>query len=194
MGSKGECELCGNETYSLLRREVEGVIMEVCPDCQDMGEVPKQDLRKRARANVQNQRSQKFRTMVQNSSPTAQSKLPDSPYKRKKKVVRKNRFAQFKIVENATEILLKYRTTNQLSSKNFANSIFIKENYYKRIEKGTTALSLDLARKFEKKYKLKLVEVEDADENDDYSEFLAENKSSSESMVYFKKRGQKPEY
>lgn len=195
MGNKGECELCGNETYTLLRREVEGVIMEVCPDCQDMGDVPKVDRRRQAQANARSQRSEKFRSMVSTSnSPTVQSRMPDSPYKVKKKAIRKDRFTQYKVVDDATNILLKYRTTNQLSSKDFANSVFIKENYYKRIEKGTTAISLDLARKFEKKYKLKLVEVEDADEKDDYSEFLKQNKTASESMVYFKKRGQKPEY
>jgi len=97
-------------------------------------------------------------------------------------------------MDDAAAILLEYRTTKGFSSKEFAESVFIKESYYKRIEKGTTAIPLDLAKKFEKKYKLILVEKEDFDENDDYSKYLKKNKGSPETMIYFKKRGEKPEY
>ena len=35
-----ECEVCGREAHSLFRRKIEGVLMEVCNDCKDVGEEP----------------------------------------------------------------------------------------------------------------------------------------------------------
>ncbi|MHA1672367.1 MAG: helix-turn-helix domain-containing protein [Promethearchaeota archaeon] len=196
MGPDKECELCGREAYGLVRRDIEGVIMYVCSDCQEMGKEPAVDRKARARTVKKQHNTSKFQNMygsgsrsgssapAQRSSSSSQSRGP-----------RKPKLANLKIVDNAPQILLKTRMKQGLTTKEFAKSILIKDNYYKRIEKKTTAMSIDVARKFEKKYRLKLVEEEGQGEQDDeMSQFMANDSKPSDSMIYFKKRGQKPEY
>jgi len=38
MGNTQECEICGNDSYHLVVRKIEGVIMNVCRECQNLGE------------------------------------------------------------------------------------------------------------------------------------------------------------
>ncbi|MHA1646862.1 MAG: helix-turn-helix domain-containing protein [Promethearchaeota archaeon] len=193
MGNKKECEICGREAYTLYRRKVEGVVLNVCADCRNIGEIPDEDRRKRSVTQSRKTNSDRFNSLYSGSATPKpiirrSSKQPGKPYSAK------DRFSNFKVVENAENMLQKKRIELGISSKEFASSVFIKENYYKRIEKGTTSLPIDIARKFEKKYKLTLVEVEDYEEEDDNSRYLKKKDSTGDSMVYFKKRGQKPEY
>ncbi|MHA1519041.1 MAG: helix-turn-helix domain-containing protein [Promethearchaeota archaeon] len=193
MGSNlKECELCGREAYGLVRRDIEGVIMHVCSDCQDMGKEPAADRRVRARTAKKQYNTAKFQNMYGSSAPV--KRRPTTSGSRGR---RKSKLANLKIVDNAAQILLKTRTSQGLSTKEFAQSILIKDNYYKRIEKKTTPLSIDVARKFEKKYRLKLVEEESRGvEEENMSQFMSSSSKTSDSMIYFKKRGQnkKPEY
>lgn len=192
MGQTKECEVCGREVYKLIRREIEGVLMYVCSDCQDMGDEPEIDKRTRARAIKKDRNTDKFKNMYGSSGPSPKYKPKSNRTSRS----RKPRISNLKIVDDAPEILLKHRNKMGLSAKDFAQSVLIKDNYYKRIEKGTTSLTIEDARKFEKKYHLKLVVEEDVGEEpvEEISKFLSNDSKPAESVVYFRKRGQKPEY
>ncbi len=192
MGPDKECELCGREAYGLVRRDIEGAIMYVCSDCQEMGKEPAVDRKARARTAKKQKNTAKFQNIYQSGSSAPAQRRSSSSQSRGP---RKPRLANLKIVDNAPQILLKTRTKQGLTTKEFAQSILIKDNYYKRIEKKTTPMSIDVARKFEKKYRLKLVEEESrGEEDDEMSKFMANDSKPSDSMIYFKKRGQKPEY
>ena len=187
MGTLQECELCGRETYSVFRRDIEGVIMRVCADCRDMGEEPKIDRKQRVRQATRSKNTQKFNSMYQPAQP--KPRLPSSPYKQNLPYSRKERIANLKLVDNAIERLVKVRKQQNLTTQQFALSLLIKENYLKRIEKRTTSMPINLAQRIEKKYKITLTELEDSTEGDDYSQFLKKNQSQGESMVYFKNTG-----
>ncbi|MHA1647873.1 MAG: hypothetical protein ACTSVL_09905, partial [Promethearchaeota archaeon] len=62
------------------------------------------------------------------------------------------------------------------------------------IEKESTQLNIKLARRIEKKYNITLVETEDRQEEEDVSQYTPKSQDSTDSMVYFRKRGKKPEY
>ena len=185
-----ECELCGRETSRLYRREVEKVIMYLCDECKLMGSIPKAEIRRQKKENIVSQNTSKFQNLYEEpSSRPRRGGTHDRPA-----YSAKSRFDKLQIVNNAAQKLIRLRTEEGLSYREFALSLLIKETYYKRIEKGTTALPIDLARKIEKKYKIKLVEKEDMDELADYSKFMKKNKTDSQSMVYFRKRGEQPKY
>lgn len=186
-----ECEICGNETSRLYRREVEGVIMYLCHNCKEMGQIPKEEIRSKRRKEQLSHNTSKFQNLYQsNSSSQSQHKgySKDRPA-----YSARSRLANVKVVDNASQILLRLRTKHGMSPKEFAKSVLIKETYYSRIEKGTTALPVDIARKFEKKYHISLVEKESDDNIEDLSKFIKKDKDKP-SMVYFRKRGQKPKY
>ena len=183
MGTR-ECEVCGREAYSLFKRDIEGVIMEVCSECSNMGEEPKVERKQRVRQAIRSNNTQKFQSMY------AKPRMPASPYKKAKlPYSRKDRIANLKLVDNAIELLIKVRNQHKLTTQQFALSLLIKENYLKRIEKRTISMPINLAQRIEKKYKITLTEREDSTEDDDYSQFLKKNQSQGESMVYFKNTG-----
>lgn len=199
---KKECELCGREANSLFRREIEGVIMYVCVDCKEFGEEPQADRQMRAKKTRRSKNAEKFHSMFNsNKSSTTKSggtrSYPSTTHPpRSSSRKSKNKIANLKLLENAAEILRKCRTKLGLSSKDFAQSVFIKENYYKRIEKETTPLPIDIAKRFEKKYHINLIKEEEEEDADRelLSKYMAKDSKPSESMIYFKKKGQRPEY
>ena len=185
-----ECEVCGREAHSLFRRKIEGIIMEVCSDCRDVGEEPDYD--RSSRTPTRN--VSKFRKIYspKKSKPAQKTYKPPS---RPSSYRKRDNISNLKIIENYSDILVECRNKQGLSAKEFANSLFIKENYYNRIEKGSTQLNIKLARRIEKKYNITLVETEDRQEDEDFSKYSPKtSQDSTDSMVYFRKRGKKPEY
>ena len=177
MGTR-ECEVCGREAYSLFKRNIEGVIMEVCSECSNMGEEPKVERKQRVRQAIRSNNTQKFQSMY------AKPRMPASPYKKTNlPYSRKDRIANLKLVDNAIELLIKVRNQHKLTTQQFALSLLIKENYLKRIEKRTISMPINLAQRIEKKYKITLTEREDSTEDDDYSQFLKKNQSDRKSVV-----------
>ena len=185
-----ECEVCGREAHSLFRRKIEGIVMEVCNDCKDVGEEP--DIDRSSRTPTRN--VSKFRDIYspKKSKPAEKTyKPPPRPSTYKKR----DNISNLKIIENYTTLLIQCRNKQGLSAKEFANSLFIKENYYNRIEKGTTQLNINLARRIEKKYQISLVEIENQEEEEEFSKYTPNTSQDSiDSMIYFRKRGKKPEY
>ncbi len=185
-----ECEVCGREAHSLFRRKIEGVIMEVCNDCRDVGEEPDYDRGSRSPSrNVS-----KFRNIYspKKSKPAQKTYKPASRPSTYKK---RDNISNLKIIDNYSNLLIQCRNKQGFSAKEFANSLFIKENYYNRIEKGSTQLNIKLARRIEKKYNITLVETEERQDDEDFSKYSPKtSQDSTDSMIYFRKRGKKPEY
>ena len=196
MPNLDSCEVCGREAHRLEKRKIEGVIMDVCQDCQDLGE-PVVQRRRNVNRNVSHgQNTQRFQSMYKGGSSgnrSSGSRPKTSSYTHAPKKKKKNIY-DMKLVDDYQKILLKCRTANGLSSREFAGSLQIKENYYKRIEKGTTGLQIELAQKIERKYKIKLIMEDETLDETELDGFMNKSKSQGESMVYFRKRGQKPEY
>jgi len=189
--SKDSCEVCGRDTDSLFTRIIDGATMNVCYQCKDLGEEPAESRKKRIQA--------KTNSSYNSSYPSAQSKnsppMPFSPsFNAKKTKKRDELFIDFRVVADAPEKLTALRNQTGSTVDKFAETLNIKRNDYARIEKGETALPLDLAKRIEKKYKIKLLE-KDVENEEDFEEFQkAKKKPAMEGMVYFRKRGEAPEY
>lgn len=189
---ENECEICGSITQRLFRREVENVIMYLCVNCKSLGTIPKADVQRKKTKHSQSSSTSKFRSLYseqENRSVQNRGGKHDRPA-----YSRKSGLEGLKIVDNVSKILFRLRSKEGLSHQEFAKSLLVKENYYRRIEKGTTPLPIDLARKIEKKYHIKLVEKDTKADIENYSKFLKDNKQSGQSMIYFRKRGQEPKY
>jgi len=164
--------------------------MEVCNDCRDVGEEP--EYNRGSRSPTKN--VSKFREIYspKKSKPTQKAYKPPS---RPSSYRKRDNISNLKIIDNYATLLIQCRNKQGLSAKEFANSLFIKENYYNRIEKESTQLNIKLARRIEKKYNITLVETENyQEEEDDKLQYAPKSLDSSDSMVYFRKRGKKPEY
>ena len=191
MPERKYCEICGDEAGYLEIRVIENVHMSVCPNCKNMGDIPKVERKKYVRATVRRQSSPHMNYSSPPKRAPTQNSAPSHGHSPRK---RKARITDYKIVDGVTKILKDFRLKKGLSPHEIAESLKIKENFYKRIEKGTTAMSIVLAKKFEHKYGIKLTELADAEEEEDLSSFMKNNQSSGSGMIYFKKRGKKPEY
>ncbi len=188
------CDICGMETYRVYKRKVAGALVDVCENCSDLGEKVHSQRKRSQSASVPYSNTQRFNSTYQPSG--SGSSRPRTHSGRSVSGVRKtgNKFVDFKIVDNYTDILLKLRSREQMSVKEFARTLVVKDNYYKRIEKGTTMLPIDLAQKIEKQYQVKLLESVEDEEEEDLSNFMKKGSESGESMIYFRKRGEKPKY
>jgi uncharacterized protein (TIGR00270 family) len=188
------CEICGREAYHLVKRKVEGSIIMVCDNCKDLGEEPFDRRKQIARKASTSGNTASFHSIV--NTPTRSSPRMSTPSSRpitRKKI--ESTFEEYRVRDDATAILLKTRTSQGLSIDQFAESIKIKGNYYNRIEKGTTGLSLDLAKTIERVYKISLLEKEASEEEPDVmKQYSKKGKAEEGGMIYFRKRGQKPEY
>src|SRR6056297_2078184 len=163
------CEICGNECHRRFKRKIEGAIMNVCPNCKNMGKPLKSERKKRIR------RQSKRRST--GSSPYGSPQRRKRP--RKRKPYRKNKkISNLKLRKDYRKRLINYRNKKGLSRDEFADSLKIARSYYRRIEKGTTALPIKLARRLEKNLKLKLVEKEETVEKEDLKKYLKQNKKS----------------
>ncbi len=184
------CEICGNECKGTYKRKIAGAIMRVCPNCKDMGSPVRSEERRRAikHKSRQNQGIPTRKSRPQQSSRSFSSRRP----RRRKK---KKSIANMKLVDDYQDVLVKTRTKKGLSKDEFADELKVARSYYTRLEKGTTALPIKLAKKIEKMFHVKLTEEEEAIDENEYEQYLKkQSKSSGGGMVYFRKRGEEPEY
>ncbi len=124
------CDLCGKVDENLARVLIEGVELEVCPACSKFGKVIKP---------------------VRRLSPKEQHKQFQKTAESQKEKIEL-------LIENYAEIIKKRRESMGLSQKDFANRINEKESIIHKIETGTLAPPLSLAKKLEKALGIKLVE------------------------------------
>ena len=186
------CEVCGKPTSRLFRRIIDGAEMHVCYECKDFGDEPPDVRKKRITSTQQsNERKSAFSGVFPTTPKPSRSNTPPIKKTSKKQID----YETLKVKENAPKILLELRNHLGLTSDKFAESMNIKRNYYVRIERGETPMTLDMAKKIEQKYKIKLLDKEiTEEETDDFQSYLKTKKTPTEGMVYFRKRGQAPEY
>jgi len=186
------CEVCGKESSKLFKRIIDSAEMMVCFECKDYGEEPPEVRRRKIEAVQANAQQKKFQGLFTNDHPT--TPRINSGYLKKGGEKKTDKFDNFKIVDDAPKRLIELRTKLGYTADLFAESVSIKRTYYTRLERGETAISLDLARRIEQKYKIKLVEEDVAEESKELDAYMKKSKASPEGMVYFRKRGQAPEY
>jgi len=179
------CELCGNPTDQKIIRKIEGVKMIVCRNCMMMGEKPP---------------SERERSPVQRKPPKYYLDKPDYPPRTTtKQPVRKSRppergpknlpIDRLKLVDNYRKILKKIRNENNMDQGEFSNSVGITHTSYRHIESGKLELTIQEAKKIEKKYEVVLTEfISDPDE-DEYEQYMS-GKTSGATLgdVYLKKK------
>ena len=130
---KINCDLCGKVEENLNRALIEGVELNVCPACSKFGKVL---------------------APVKRYSPKEQHRMIQSAQDK----VQKEEKMEL-LVEDYAEIIKKKRESMGLSQEDFAKRISEKESTLHHIETGRFEPSLELAKKLEKIFNIKLIEV-----------------------------------
>lgn len=185
MRSMYVCELCGEPTDQKIIRKIEGVKMLVCRNCMMMGEKPQ---------------SERKPSPVQTGAPKYYSNKPNyTPSPKPQQSVRKSkpasrgsrnlRIDRLKLVDNYRNILKKARNQNNMDQGEFSNSVGITHTSYRHIESGKLELTIQEAKKIEKKYEIVLTEIIEDPEEDEYEQYLS-SKGSGATLgdVYIKKK------
>lgn len=138
-----ECPICGGIIWGRGQLTlVEGAKIVVCQSCAQHGKKvfskPKITYPKRINS-------------YKNSS------TPKKTYKTQKKAYQ----PELVIVDDYSERIRKIRQKNNLTQEKFAQKIHEKESLIKRIETKKTKPSIDLAKKIEKEYNIKLLDESD---------------------------------
>jgi len=128
------CDLCGKVEGSLNRAVIEGVELNVCPECSRFGKVL---------------------APVKRYTPKEQHKLIQ------KQLIRKQEEKEEKIellVEGYADLIKKRREAMGMTQKEFAGKLNEKESFIHKIETGILEPPLNIARKLEKLLGVKLIE------------------------------------
>jgi uncharacterized protein (TIGR00270 family) len=179
------CELCGEPTDQKIIRKIEGVKMLVCRNCMMMGEKPQSE---RKSSHVQSSGRKYYSNKPEYSS---RSKPPRS-VRKSKPVSRGPRnlpIDRLKLVDNYRNLLKKVRNQNNMDQGEFSNSVGITHTSYRHIESGKLELTIQEAKKIEKKYEIVLTEFIEDPEEDEYEQYLS-SKGSGATLgdVYIKKK------
>ena len=181
------CELCGNSTDQKIMRTIEGVKMLVCRDCMMMGEKTEFDRRP---SQVQ---KKKPRYYLDNPMYTPQKRRVPQASRKSRPTIKKPKnvpIDRLKLIENYRNILKKLRQQNSMDQGEFSNSVGITHTSYRNIEAGKLELTIQEARRIEKKYEVELTEMISEYEEDTYDQYLHHGKSTGSTLgdVYLKKK------
>lgn len=125
------CELCGKETDFLFKTEIEGTTLSVCEECSKLGKVV-------SKVSIEKPEEQKQKQEQIEETETISVLVPD--------------FAQ----------KIKYaREKLNLKQEDVAKKTSIKESTLHSIESGKYEPSINLAKKLEKFFNIKLIEEEE---------------------------------
>lgn len=202
------CELCGSPTDRKIVRIVEGVRMIVCPNCQDMGEIPKQKPRRnpyqqQRYGGTQQQQPSKQRYYLDEAPnyPAGQthnhSANPSIKFRRRPNKIGSHGFVprerapnieNLELVDDYRNILKKTRSKLGLTQNAFANSVSLSVTSYKNIENGKLDLTIKEALKIEKKYDIKLTEEISEEEFDNLNDRANKNEGLTLGDVFFKRK------
>ncbi len=139
------CEICGKKiTSTLYRITLEGSVLIVCKECSVFGENAKPYIPKKTVPKPKEKRGTK-----------------ETRYKKNLKVIKepkdKGFDEEYEIVENYSEIIKGIRLKLGLKQEKFAEILNEKTSLIKKIEKGAIEPSLDLARKIERRFNVKII-------------------------------------
>jgi len=145
----GHCSICGNYSDKIYPYTVEGILMEVCPNCSVFG--------KKERSTSQNR--------------AIHAKLNSPEYKNKVKEfikAEKERYAKKfslesgeRVVDDCAEIIRNIVNKNHWTNEEFAKKLNEKESYVSGFISGHVRPSIDVAKKIEKIFKVTLIEAFD---------------------------------
>ena len=178
------CELCGNPTDQKIIRKIEGVKMIVCRNCMMMGEKPQ---------------SERERAPIQRKPPKYYLDKPDYPPQTTSRPVNKPKpvprgpknipIDRLRLLDNNRNILKNLRRDQNLDQGQFANSVGITHTSYRHIESGKLNLTIQEAKRIEKKYEIELTEFISDPEEDEYEQYMS-GKASGATLgdVYLKKK------
>ena len=131
-GDNMPCEMCGKEG-NVLKADIEGAVLVVCNECAKFGKIIS-----RVRAPIKNKKSE------------------SQPAKKQVQTV-KRELLQL-IVEDYAKVIKEAREKLGLKQQDLARKIAEKESLIQNIETEKFVPGMDLARKFERFLKIKLIE------------------------------------
>lgn len=155
------CEICGNDIRGRgIKVVVEGAKLTVCSDCADLGE--------RVREEPYGRTVVKSSPGPRGSVKPVKSPPPSRPPPVPRQIPIRKPKAQpseesQEIVENYAEIVKKAR--GAMTTDEFAATLNEKATVIQKIETGKLHLTLKLAKKIEKQYRVKLINQRDAAED-----------------------------
>ncbi len=152
------CEICGNDLRGRgIRVIVEGAKLTVCRDCAELGERVREE--PRGRVTIKNAPGPQGK--VKTTAPTRP--LPPPRQVPIRKVKREPSEESQEIVENYAEVVKKAR--GAMTVEEFAASLNEKATVIQKVETGKLKLTIKLAKRIEKVYRVKLVSQRDAAED-----------------------------
>jgi putative transcription factor len=152
------CEICGNDIRGRgIRVIVEGAKLTVCNDCAELGERVREE--PRGRVTIKNAPTPQGKVKT---TPPARQNPPPKPLPIRKAKPQASEESQ-EIVENYREVVKKARGT--MTTDEFAASLNEKATVIQKIETGKLKPTLKLAKRIEKRYRVKLVNQRDAAED-----------------------------
>ena len=179
------CELCGEPTDQKIFRKIEGVKMLVCRNCMMMGERPESE----RRVSPVQKKAPRYYLDKPDYPPRSTSQPTRSPKPKPVPRIPKNLpIDRLRLVDNYRNLLKKIRRDHDLDQGQFSNSVGITHTSYRNIESGKLDLTIQEAKKIEKKYEVVLTEfISDPDE-DEYEQYMS-GKGSGATLgdVYLKK-------
>jgi putative transcription factor len=152
------CEICGNDLRGRgINVIVEGAKLTVCRDCAELGERVREEPRGRI--------TTKSALNRQGSAKPAASPrpLPQFHQATVQKPKREASEDSQELVDNYAEVIKKAR--GAMTMEEFAASLSEKATVIHKIESGKLKPTLKLAKRIEKRYKIKLVNTRDAAED-----------------------------
>ncbi|MFX0099441.1 MAG: multiprotein bridging factor aMBF1 [Candidatus Hodarchaeota archaeon] len=153
------CEICGREIHGRRHKiRVEGTIIVVCSKCSDLGEKVYEP--RKSSSYIMEGTSSSYHKKKKPSYPRTSSS-PRPPVKK----VRKSDVS-YDLVDNYPKIVRKARGT--MTQEDFADLLNEKMTLIQKIETGKMKPTVQLARKIEKKFHVKLLKpTDDPDEESD---------------------------
>ena len=130
-----ECPICGGIIWKGQKVLIEGAKITVCQNCAKEGKIITE--------------SPKRRYLIKEIK--TKSSKPTKLYREAEK------FEKVEIVSNYAQLIHKARTRNSLNQDQFAQKLNEKPSLMRRIEAGKVEPTLELAKKIEKVYQIKLV-------------------------------------
>jgi putative transcription factor len=162
-----ECPICGGLIWKGQRVLIEGAKITVCQSCAKQGKI------------LYN--SSKRSDQIKSVSPKASK--PTKLFRETEK------FEKTEIVTNYAQIIHKTRISANLNQDQFANKLNEKPSLIRRIETGKVEPTLELAKKIEKVYHIKLITESDKIEASmQSSKYMKKSTSSTLGDIAFIKK------
>jgi putative transcription factor len=162
-----ECPICGGMIWKGQKVLIEGAKITVCQNCAKNGLI----IHEKA---IKHNRNKKIRVKSSKSSRLSRET---------------ERFEKIEIVPNFAHLIKKARTSRGLNQDQFAQKLNEKPSLLRRIETGKVEPTLNLAKKIEKVYEIKLLKESDKIEpSAQSSKYLKKSSGSTLGDIAFIKK------